>query len=129
MLFIIITCFHSSFELSLLKDSDAEGPASFSDLLEIKMDCFFLRVSSSSPAVSLIRSEKSCRERFWKLSRVPRGLGNVREVRRWKILLLGQTSSSMSESMDIPAKLWFLFFGGLSAETYWENRQVISEIE
>lgn len=125
-----ITCFHSSFELSLLKDSeDALWFISFSVLLKLKMDCFFLWNSSSSPTVNLIRSEKSCSERFWKLSRALRGLGNVREVRRWKILLLDHMSSSMSESMDVPVDLCRVFFGGLSAETYWGKSAVISEIE
>lgn len=129
---LFITCFHSSFELSLLKDSeDAVGVMSFSDLLKLKMDCFLLWNSSSSPTVNLIRSEKSCSERFWKLSRAPRGLGNVREVRRWEILLLDEPSSSMSESMDVPVDLWCFFFGGLSAETYWEKQAgaVISGIK
>lgn len=119
-----ITCLHSSLALSLLTESeDTDGLMLFSNLLipELKMDCLLLRISSSSSVFALSRSEKSCRERFWKLSRVPRGLGYVREALRWKSLLVEQTSSSMSESMDTPAELMCLLFGGLSAETYWEG--------
>lgn len=127
-----ITCFHSSLELSLLTESvDTDWVISVSGLLigALKMECLFLRVSRSSPIFALIRSEKSCSERFWKLLRVPRGLGYVSEARRLKILLVDQTSSSMSESMDVPVELGCLFFGGLSAETYWnkQKRETISE--
>lgn len=46
------------------------------------------------------------------------GLGYVKEARRWKTLLMAAVSISVSKSMDIPAKLWCLFFGGLIAEMY-----------
>lgn len=120
-----VTCFHSSLSVSLLRESDDWGGLTpFSDTPRQKMDCLLLQLSSSSPVVSLILSEKSCSERFWKLSRVPRGLGKVREVRRWKSLFWDHVSSSMSESMDVPVEAWLLlFFGGLSAETYWGDRR------
>lgn len=119
-----VTCFHSSLNVSLLRESvDWGGLMPFSDPPRQKMDCLLLWLSSSSPAVSLTRSEKSCSERFWKLSRVPRGLGKVREVRRWKSLFWDQMSESVSESMDVPVEAWLLLlFGGLSAETYWGER-------
>lgn len=122
---LFVTCFHSSLSVSLLRESDDWGGlTAFSDPTGQKMDCLLLRNSSSSPAVSLILSEKSCSERFWKLLRVPRGLGKVREVRRWKSLFWDQMSSSTSESMDVPVEAWLLLlFGGLSAETYWGDRR------
>ena len=121
-----ITCFHSSLMFSLLVVSeDTDGFNSFSDLLtpKLKRDCLFLWISSSSSTLTLIRSEKSCSERLWKLLRDPRGLGYVREARRWKSPLLDHTSSSMSESMDVPDELMCFFFGGRSAETYWEKNK------
>lgn len=120
-----LTCFHSSLSASLLRESDDwEGLMPFSDPPRQKMDCPLLRHSSSSPAVSLTLSKKSCSERFWKLSRVPMGLGKVREARRWKSLFWDQMSESVSESMDVPVEAWLLLlFGGLSAETYWGDRQ------
>lgn len=116
-----ITCFHSSLALSQLTGSE-DAAISFSGLSvpKLKTDSFLLRISRSSS--TLIRLEKSCSERFWKFWRVPMGLGNVREGRRWQSLTVDQASSSMSESVDIPAELWYLFFGGLSAETYWEKQ-------
>lgn len=80
-----------------------------------------LLLSSLSSIVPLMRPEKSCSERFWKQSRAPRGLGYEKEARRWKILLLLQASSSKSPSIDNPAELLVLFFGGLNAETYWRR--------
>lgn len=79
----LITCFHSSAGFSLLIDSvDIAWDMSFSDL-KWNMDCLLLLISIWSTTLPLSRSEKSCSERLWKLSRVPRGLGYMREVRRW----------------------------------------------
>lgn len=97
----------------------------FSDSLKWTRNFLLLLSSSSSSAGNLTRLEKSCRERLWKLVRAPRGLAQVREVRRWKILLLHETSSSTSESMDVPA----LLVGGLRAETYWENTAKQAKIQ
>lgn len=115
-----ITCFHSSTTVRLLRDSEdaAAALSFFGGLMSLsRMDRLLPLISTSSTALTLSRSEKSCSERFWKLSRLM-GLRNAREFWRRNDLWRHEVSKSMSESMDIPAELWCLFFGGLSAETY-----------